>query len=321
MHLFGFGLHQLIRSFLRLECPKLPFVLQFAFAVFYLYFEENHLVFLCFKSSLAVFVLSLAFSVCVFGQATPLKPNEKKPDEKKAASTSASKDASKSVSVEQVLESSIVIYAFPGGRPILDQIRKTAFERGKTITLNAEGKMENANYQRWTMRGTALSKEKVRFDQEFPSVSYSLVQSDEKVFGVFNDSVFTPREDAAKAFENQIYRGLDAFLRYKENESKFDLAGKEKHMGVEFYLVDITDKQGRKTRFYVSVKSFRVMMLDYEDEGKKYKRKFYNYNYAQGTLVPFKSVLYQDGKIIEETEIGTITYGQKVDDGLFVVNP
>jgi hypothetical protein len=93
--------------------------------------------------------------------------------------------------------------------------------------------------------------------------------------------------------------------------------GREKHMGVDYYVVDVTDKQNHKMRFFVSAKTFRVMMLEYEDEGVKYKRKFYNYNYAQGTLVPYRTVLYANDKVVEETEIGTVTYGQKIDEALF----
>ena len=35
-------------------------------------------------------------------------------------------------------------------------------------------------------------------------------------------------------------------------------------MGVDFYVLDVTDKQNRKTRFYLSTKTFRVMMLEYD---------------------------------------------------------
>ena len=59
------------------------------------------------------------------------------------------------------------------------------------------------------------------------------------------------------------------------------------------------------------------MMLDYEAEGIKYRRKFYDYNYAQGTLVPFRTTLWVGDKLVEETEVGTITYGQKIDEALF----
>jgi hypothetical protein len=62
------------------------------------------------------------------------------------------------------------------------------------------------------------------------------------------------------------------------------------------------------------------MMLEYEEEGTKYRRKFYDYNIAQGTLVPYKSVLYAGDKIVEEIDIGTVTYGQKIDDGMYTAN-
>ena len=265
---------------------------------------------------------------CVLGAAgqtvtsvakAPEKVTEKTPV--KAAKPKAAKapkvDASKPLTVEQVAESTILVYAFPGGRETLNHIRQTAVEKGKTTTTDAAGKSDIANYQRWTLRNSTDGTEKVRLDQEFSTARFSLVSSDDKVFGIFNESVFTPRDDATRAFQNQNAYSIDALLRYKENGSTLSLAGREKQMGVEYYLMDVTDKQQRKTRFYVSVKSFRVMMLEYDDSGIKYKRRFYNYNYAQGTLVPYRSVLYAGDKVVEETEIGTVTYGQKIDAALF----
>ena len=38
------------------------------------------------------------------------------------------------------------------------------------------------------------------------------------------------------------------------------------------------------------------------EDGVKYRRKFYDYNYAQGTLVPYRTVLWANDKQIEETE-------------------
>jgi hypothetical protein len=221
------------------------------------------------------------------------------------------------VTAEQVAESSIFVYGGLGGRTTLNQIRKTAIERGKLSLTNTEGKTDEINYERWTIRADNLTNEKIRLDQEYPNARFALVFSGDKIFGIYNDAVFTPRDDASRAFQNQIVRGLEALLRYKENGSKIELAGREKIMGVDFYEVDVTDKDSRKTRFYISAKTFRVMMLDYEDNGVKYRRKFYNYNYAQGTLVPFQTVLYADGKIIENMEISTITFGQKIDEDLF----
>ena len=242
---------------------------------------------------------------------TPTPKENNPPKENKSSKNNGPATA------EQVAESAIVIYGYGGGRVILDQIRKTTIERGTTRVVQADGTIERANYQRYVIRGGSLDKEKIRLDQEFPTVRYSLVKNADKVFMIYNNSVYNPREDAAKAFHNQNFRGLDGLLRYKENEAKLELKGKETKMGVEYHVLDVTDKAGNKTRYYISAKTLRVMMLEYEEGGSKFQRKFYDYNYAQGTLVPYKTVLYRDDKIVEETEIGTITFGQRVDESLF----
>ncbi len=226
--------------------------------------------------------------------------------------------ANKTLNADQVVESAIVVYGFPSGRATLNQIRKTSIERGHSTIPNTAGKMQQIAYERRTMRSDNLEKEKIRLDQEYPNERFAMVYSDERIFGLLdNGTEFAPRDDAAHNFENQIFRGLEAFLRYKENGSVIELAGKDKVMGVDFYMIDVTDKLGRKTRFYVSTKSFRVMMLEYEDAGVKYRRKFYNYNYAQGTLVPYRSGLWAGDTVVAETEINTSTFGQKVDEDIF----
>jgi len=226
-------------------------------------------------------------------------------------------DLSKGATAEQVAESAIFSYSGFGGRDYLKQIRKTTIERGKIAIVNAEGRTEQANYERVIMRGDSLDKERIRLDQEYPSARYALIYNKDKIFGIFNEAVFAPREDASKSFQNQIWHGLEALLRYKENGSTLALAEREKLMGVEFYVLDVTDKQNRKTRFYISTKTLRVMMLEYTADDTKYRRKFYDYNYAQGTLVPFRTVLWANDKQIEETNIQTISFGQRVEENVF----
>lgn len=228
------------------------------------------------------------------------------------------KDANKNATAEQVAESSVFVYA-PTGRESLGNIRKTTIERGKISIIKPDGATEKASYQRWVLRAPTLEKEKVRLDQEFPTARFALVYNGEKIFGIFNDSVFTPEDQASRSFENQIVHGPEALLRYKENESRIELVKREKIMGVELFVIDVTDKQNRKTRFYVSTKTFYIKSLEYEEGGVKYTRRFYNYNYAQGTLVPFRSVLWAGDKIIEEIDVSTITFGQRVDESIFTM--
>lgn len=276
--------------------------------------------------ALASFLVVLVCTA-VFGQQTGDKKSadeknsdqksSSKTDEKRQPNAQSLRDMAKNPTADVVAESVIFVYGLGGGRATLNQIRKTALERGKLSVVNSEGKTDKATYQKWTQRADTLNKEKIRLDQQYPKANYALVFSDQKIFGIVGDQVFTPRDDASKAFENQIIHGLEALLRYKENESTLTLNGKDKIFGVEYYILDVTDNQSRKTRFYVSTKSFRVMMLDYEDQGVKYRRRFYDYNYAQGTLFPFRTTLYAGDKMIEETEVGTVTFGQKIDETMF----
>ncbi len=225
--------------------------------------------------------------------------------------------ASGNLTVQQIAELSIATYGFPSGRATLNQIRKTAVERGKLIITTPDGRQDSATYQRWFLR-PETGPEKTRLDQQFPNAKYSLIYDGTEIFGVFNDSSFVPREDAATVFQNQLVHSIDAFHRYQENGSQFTSGGREKILGVDHHILDMTDKEGQKTRYFLSVKSFRVMMLEYESGGVNYRRKFYDNRFAQGTLVPHRSVLMSGDKVLEEVLVGTITYGQKVDDGLFV---
>ena len=285
------------------------------------------------RNILALGFLTAAFALPAAAQTTPpetekpkaenlTKESTKKQKEQQAQRNLApsTKDNNKTQTAptaESVTEAAIVIYGGFGGRKTLDQIRKTTIEHGKMSLVNTQGLSEPVNYVKWCLRGENLNDEKIRDDLEYPSIRYALVRADDKTFGLYNDAVFSPRADATKEFENRIFHGLEALLRYKENGSTLELTGHEKIMGVDFFFVDVTDKAGRKTRFYISSKTYRVMMIDYEEDGIKYRRKFYNYNYAQGTLVPFRTTLTANDKLIEESEILTVTYGQKVDEELF----
>ena len=225
----------------------------------------------------------------------------------------------KQYTAEQIVESVILIY---GTRPGLEQIRKYGVERGKITRLNAEGNTEEANYERRFIRGESVEKDKVRLDQKLPTMEYSLIYGEGKLWGLINGAAFTPRQDATANFISQHHHSIDSLLRYKESGSTLALVGKEQQKGLELYVVDLTDKNQRKTRYYISARSLRILWLEYEegDPGGaaiKYTRKFLDYRAVQQTLAPYRIVLLQDGRQSEETRVLTITYGIKVQESLF----
>ena len=220
---------------------------------------------------------------------------------------------------EQIVESVILIY---GTRPGLDQIRRYGVERGRITRFPTQGSPEEANYERRFVRGESLEKDKIRLDQKLPSMEYSLIFGEGKLWGLINGAAFTPRQDTAANFISQHHHSIDSLLRYKECGSTVTLVGKEQQKGLDLYVVDLVDKEKRKTRYYISARSLRVLWLEYEEgvpagTPVKYQRKFMDYRLVQQTLAPYRIVLFEDGRQSQETRVLTITYGVKVSDSIF----
>lgn len=227
----------------------------------------------------------------------------------------------KNFTAEQIAESAIFIY---GTRPLLAQIRRNGVERGRVCKPTCEsGKTEEATYERRFVRGESQDKDKIRLDQKMPTIEYSLIYGSGRLWGLINGASFTPRQDAANTFLSQHRHSIDKLLRYKENGSTITLVGKDKQKGIDLYILDVVDKDKQATRYYISAKTLHVLWLDYEEpaEGSsrpvKYSRKFMDYRYAQGTLVPYRTMLLENGTQTQETRILTVTYGIKIDDSLF----
>jgi hypothetical protein len=216
---------------------------------------------------------------------------------------------------EQVAE--LVIFAF-GSRAGLSQIRRTGVEHGKITRTGADGRPEEISYDRTFKRGETFEKDKIRLDQHMPSIDYSLIYNGGKVFGVLRGSAFTPKEQDVTTMLSDRVHGLEALLNYKETGATVKFAGKDSEKGLELWKLDLTDKQNNTTRYYVSAKTWRVLWLEYEgQDGAKYKRTFHDYRVVQGTLVPYRTVLYEGDKQIEECQVMTVTYGVKTEDSVF----
>lgn len=226
----------------------------------------------------------------------------------------------KTPTAEQVAEGVIFQY---GSRGVLDQIRRNGIERGRITRTNGEGRTEEATYERRFVRGADLTKDKIRVDQKMPNMEYSLIYGDGRLWGIINGSAFTPRQDAVASFMSQYWHSIDTLLRYKENAFTLTYVDKVKLKGLDLYVIDITDKEKRRTRYYISVKSLHILWLEYEeapDAGGtpvKYTRKFFDYRPAQSTLVSYRSVLLADDKLVQETRVSSVTFGGKLEDSIF----
>ena len=273
--------------------------------------------------ALAAFLVSMALA----GQTqtrpssspTPAPQQETKQQEPKQEPKQNNNKQDSKYTAEQVVESVILVY---GTRPALDHIRRNGVERGKITRFNPDGNAEEANYERRFVRGENLDKDKIRLDQKLPTMEYSLIFEDGKLWGIINGAAFTPRQDATANFISQHHHSIDSLLRYKECGSTITLAGKEQQKGLDLFVIDLVDKEKRKTRYYISAKSLRVLWLEYDEANPggtpvKYTRKFLDYRAVQQTLAPYRILLLEDGRQSQETRVLTITYGVKVSDSIF----
>jgi len=228
-------------------------------------------------------------------------------------------DRNKALTAEQVAELTVLVY---GSRAVLAQIRRNGVERGRITRFMTDGKTEEVSYERRFITGENSDKDKIRLDQKMPTMEYSLIFGEGHLWGVINGAAFTPRQETADAFLSQHRHSIENLLRYKENGSTITLVGKEKQKGLGLYVLDVTDKEKRTTRYYISSTTFRVLWLEYEEGNSgaaalKYSKRFSDYRIAQGTLVPYRTILTEDGRQTQETRILTVTFGVKVDDTLF----
>lgn len=252
-------------------------------------------------------------NVVLAQQATPAASPESKAPQRV--------DKNQAYTAEQVAESAIFLY---GSRKLMDSIRRNGVERGRICKPTCEaGKVEESVYERRFVRGESMEKDKIRLDQKMPTLEYSLIYGSGRLWGIINGSSFTPRQDAASTFLSQHRHSIDNLLRYKENGSTIKLVGKDKQKGLDLFVLDVVDKDKQSTRYYISAKTLHVLWLEYEEPApggsspSKYSRRFMDYRVAQGTLVPYRSVLMEDGKQIQETRVMNVTYGVKLDDALF----
>jgi hypothetical protein len=271
-------------------------------------------------STLAIFVsLPGAHRVAAAAQDTKPQTQDAKPQETPKPQETAKPNGDLKYTAEQVAESVILVY---GSRPALEHIRRYGVERGKITRYNTEGNPEETSYERRFVRGDNLEKDKIRLDQKLPTMEYSLIYDDGKLWGIINGAAFTPRQDATADFISQHHHSIDSLLRYKECGSTVTLVGKDQQKGLDLYVLDLVDKEKRKTRYFISARSLRVLWLEYEDGlpggiALKYNRKFLDYRVVQQTLVPYRVVLTVDGRQSQETQVLTITYGVKVSDSIF----
>lgn len=293
-------------------------------------------------------VIAISFLVTsVYSSSPQEKEKEKKPDpkaeiQKEDGKVPSEKELEKSrrdkekaaaevkiSQAEAVVEIAILAY---GGREQLNKVRAAIQEEGTIRLATPDGDL-TGNYRLRSARGEKSWKDLLRVDLDLTPpgtgaaevINYVIGYNGASVWSAQNNQYVTPSPEAEAAFRAQLSHEYMALLRYKEDGSKIDYVGPETVKGLDTHVIDLTTPEGEKTRFWVSLKTYRVLFSEYEiklaESAAPIKYRIaYVYTplkIVQNTLVPVRRTMYQDGKMAQEIVLTNITYSAKLDPEIF----
>ncbi|MBX7220938.1 MAG: hypothetical protein K1Y36_13390 [Blastocatellia bacterium] len=228
----------------------------------------------------------------------------------------------KSWTAEQLAE--VVILAY-GSRPVLQYVLTNNTEEGiiKLATGDDRPPLEGKFLRRF-LRKDMSDKDFVRVDVEFPKQTYTFGFNGAVAWAAKDGTPFRPAPEAEASFMASLVHDFQALLRYKEDGTSIERAGTERITGLDTSILELTHKDQTKTRYYISDKTFHILHLEYEvvltpgAAPTKFRESFYDYHPVQNILVPRRTVLYENGKFVQEIELKeTKCRLAKVDEDIF----
>ncbi len=219
----------------------------------------------------------------------------------------------------------IVIY-YSGSRPVLDYVGTNGVQEGVIRLAAGDGTPPiEGKFTRRFLRKESSDRDNIRIDVELPRKTYTFGFNGLSSWAAEDGVPFKPAPEAETSFLASLVHDYNALLRYKEDGTTIERAGTERIMGIDTLLIDLTHKDGTKTRYYISNKSFHILHLEYEvallpnAKPTKFRESFYEFRFVQGVLTPAKTVLSENDKFVQEIELKEMRFRlAKLDEELFL---
>ena len=227
--------------------------------------------------------------------------------------------AEKNPKPEDVVERTILAY---GSRAALYAVQRNGTLRALVKFVSPEGTREGKSVTKF------IRKEKLKDDLriielDFPGTRYMLGFDGKDIWSILDGEVQKPGEDVIKAFRSGHEHSYESLLRYKENNSKIEYVGNTKLLNLEIDIIDLISPEGVRTRYEISRKSGRILYLNYEEkpnekaEPIKYRLNFKDFRVIQNTLIPYETLVFQDGKLVEERKIVEAVFNVQLKEEAF----
>jgi hypothetical protein len=223
---------------------------------------------------------------------------------------------------EDIVEKVILAY---GGRPAVYTVQKNGILKG-LITFKAADGDRNGKTVTKFIRKPHLLEDLYLLDLELPDTKFVVGFDGERNWSSNNGEAQAPSAETLDAFRASRVHSYEALLRYKENEGKLEYVGNKTFSpGNELDVIDLTLPDAGRTRYEVSHKTYHIIYLEYDGKSTaqgttpKYRLYFKDFRAIQNTLVPFVTLVFQDGKLIEERKLVEVAFGVQLEDAVFKV--
>jgi hypothetical protein len=227
--------------------------------------------------------------------------------------------AEKPPKAEDVVERSILAY---GGRPALQAIQRNGVLRALIKFHTPEGLREGKSVTRF-IRKSKLAEDLLMLELELPGTRYLIGFDGKETWEMQDGQIIEPNPENVAAFRNAHEHSYEALLRYKESNAKIEYAGTNKLGTFDMDLIDLISPEGARTRYEISRKFYHILYLNYEEAPRpgaapvKYRLNFKNFQQIQGTVLPYETRVFQDGKLIEERKIVESAFNVQLEEKAF----
>lgn len=227
--------------------------------------------------------------------------------------------ADKNQKPEDVVEKVILAY---GSRQSLYKIQHNGRLRAQVKFFTPEGPRGGTSTTKF-IRKEKQEEDLRMIELELPDTRYQIGFDGKEMWSIHNGEIQKPSADEVKAFRGGHEHGYEALLRYKENNSKLEYVGSTKLGTYDMDIIDLISPEGVRTRYEISLRSYRILYLSYEDkadanaEPVKYRLNFKDFRVIQNSLIPYETLVFQNGKLIEERKILEASFNIQLEEKAF----
>jgi hypothetical protein len=236
-----------------------------------------------------------------------------------AASSGEVSAQKKNPKPEDIVERSILAY---GSRAAIYGVQRTG-RVGALVKFHTPDGIREGRSTLKFLRKQKMSEDLLMIELDMPDTKYMIGFDGTETWSVHDGQAQKPGPEEVKALRSAHEHSYDAILRYRENNSKLEYVS-NKNFGVLIIdIVDLVTPEGVRTRYEISRKTGRILYLDYEDKSDpkadpvKYRINFKDFRPVQNMYIPYETVVFKDGALVEERKIVEAAFNVQLDENAF----